>query len=79
MFKYLKEALRLRKEALEIEKAAKILDTADLNYALLEKILKGTKREITITFQNGSKMVIGDHTEATTGYVSFDDRYRKLH
>ena len=78
MLKYLKEALELRRQAKNLAKAEKRLEKSELDYYLLEMIVKGIDKEITIRLANGTTLTIKD-TKNETGYTSFDSRYTKAH
>ena len=78
MLKYLREALELRRQAKNLAKAEKRLEKSELDYYLLEMIVKGIDKEITIRLANGTTLTIKD-TKNETGYASFDSRYTKAH
>ena len=78
MWKYLKEALELRRQAKDLYKAEKRLEKSELDYYLLEMMVKGIDKEITIRLANGTTLTIKD-TKNETGYASFDSRYTKAH
>ena len=78
MWKYLKEALELRRQAKDLYKAEKRLEKSELDYYLLEQIIKGTNREIVIKLANGTTLTIKD-AKNEVGYVSFNDKYSKAH
>ena len=78
ILKYLKEALELRKQAKNLAKAEKRLEKSELDYYLLEQIVKGIDKEITIRLANGTTLTIKD-CKNETGYASFDSRYTKAH
>ena len=78
ILKYLKEALELRRQAKDLYKAEKRLEKSELDYYLLEQIVKGTNREIVIKLANGTTLTIKD-TKNETGYVSFDSKYTQAH
>lgn len=78
MLKYLREALELRKQAKNLAKAEKRLEKSELDYYLLEMMVRGIDREIVIRLANGTTLTIKD-TKNETGYTSFDDKYLKAH
>ena len=78
MLKYLKEALELRKQAKNLAKAEKRLEKSELDYLMLENIIKGTNKEIVIKLANGTTLTVKEQ-RAETGYVSFNDKYSKAH
>lgn len=78
MLKYLKEALELRRQAKDLYKAEKRLEKSELDYLMLEKIIKGTNKEIVVKLANGTTLTIKEQ-RAETGYTSFADRYNNLH
>lgn len=78
ILKYLKEALELRKQAKDLYKAEKRLEKSELDYYLLEQIIKGTNREIVIKLANGTTLTIKD-CKNEVGYVSFDSKYTQAH
>ena len=78
ILKYLREALDLRRQAKNLAKAEKRLEKSELDYYLLEQIIKGTNREIVIKLANGTTLTIKD-TKNEVGYVSFNDKYTKAH
>lgn len=78
MLKYLREALELRRQAKNLAKAEKRLEKSELDYYLLEQIIKGTNREIVIKLANGTTLTVKD-AKNETGYASFDSRYSKAH
>ena len=78
ILKYLKEALELRRQAKNLAKAEKRLEKSELDYYLLEMIVKGIDKEITIRLANGTTLTIKD-VKNETGYASFDSRYTKAH
>ena len=78
MLKYLREAIELRRQAKNLAKAEKRLEKSELDYYLLEMIVKGIDKEITIRLANGTTLTIKD-TKNETGYASFDSRYTKAH
>ena len=78
MLKYLREALELRRQAKNLAKAEKRLEKSELDYLMLENIIKGTNREIVIKLANGTTLTVKD-TKTETGYTSFDSRYTKAH
>lgn len=78
MLKYLREALELRKQAKNLAKAEKRLEKSELDYYLLEMMVKGIDKEITIRLANGTTLTIKD-SKNETGYASFDSRYTKAH
>lgn len=78
MLKYLKEALELRRQAKNLAKAEKRLEKSELDYLLLENIIKGTNREIVIKLSGGTVLTIRD-CKNETGYTSFNDKYTKAH
>ena len=78
MLKYLKEALELRKQAKNLAKAEKRLEKSELDYLMLENIIKGTNREIVIKLANGTTLTVRE-VKSETGYVSFNDKYTKAH
>lgn len=78
MWKYLKEALELRRQAKDLYKAEKRLEKSELDYYLLEQIIKGTNKEIFIKLANGTTLTVKD-AKNETGYASFDSRYNEAH
>ena len=78
ILKYLKEALELRRQAKNLAKAEKRLEKSELDYLMLENIIKGTNREIVIKLANGTTLTIKD-AKNEVGYVSFNDRYETFH
>ena len=78
ILKYLKEALELRRQAKNLAKAEKRLEKSELDYLMLEQIIKGTNREVVVRLANGTTLTIKD-TKNETGYTSFDDKYSKAH
>ena len=78
MLKYLREALELRRQAKNLAKAEKRLEKSELDYLMLENIIKGTNREIVIKLSGGTVLTIRD-CKNETGYASFDSRYTKAH
>lgn len=78
MWKYLKEALELRRQAKDLYKAEKRLEKSELDYLMLENIIKGTNREIVIKLANGTTLTIKD-CKAETGYTSFNEKYSQAH
>ena len=45
MFKYLREALELRRQAKDLYKAEKRLEKSELDYLMLEKLIKNTNKD----------------------------------
>ena len=78
MLKYLREALELRRQAKNLAKAEKRLEKSELDYFMLEQIIKGTNREIVVKLANGTTLTIKD-TKNEVGYVSFDSKYSQAH
>lgn len=78
ILKYLKEAIELRKQAKNLAKAEKRLEKSELDYLMLENIIKGTNREIVIKLANGTTLTVKD-VKNEVGYVSFDSKYTKAH
>ena len=78
ILKYLKEALELRRQAKDLYKAEKRLEKSELDYYMLEQIIKGTNREIVIKLSNGTTLMVKD-AKNEVGYVSFNDKYTKAH
>lgn len=78
MLKYLKEAIELRKQAKNLAKAEKRLEKSELDYLMLENIIKGTNKEIVIKLANGTTLTIKD-AKNEVGYVSFNDKYTQAH
>ena len=78
ILKYLKEAIELRKQAKDLYKAEKRLEKSELDYLMLEKLIKGTNREIVIKLANGTTLTVKD-AKNEVGYVSFNDKYTKAH
>ena len=78
ILKYLKEAIELRKQAKNLAKAEKRLEKSELDYLMLENIIKGTNREIVIKLANGTTLTIKDEKNEV-GYVSFNDKYTQAH
>ena len=76
--KYLKEALELRKQAKNLAKAEKRLEKSELDYYMLEQIIKGTNKEIVIKLANGTTLTVKEEKEGT-GYVSFNEKYSQAH
>ena len=78
MLKYLREAIELRRQAKNLAKAEKRLEKSELDYLMLENIIKGTNREIVIKLTNGTTLTIKD-AKNEVGYVSFDSKYTQAH
>lgn len=78
MLKYLREALELRRQAKNLAKAEKRLEKSELDYLMLENIIKGTNREIVVKLANGTTLTIKDSNNEV-GYVSFNDKYTQAH
>ena len=78
ILKYLKEALELRRQAKNLAKAEKRLEKSELDYLMLENIIKGTNREIIIKLSGGTVLTIKD-CKNEIGYKSFDDKYSQAH
>lgn len=78
IFKYLREALELRRQAKDLAKAEKRLEKSELDYLMLEKIIKGTNREIVVKLANGTTLTVKDG-KSETGFTSFEDKYNQLH
>lgn len=78
MLKYLREALELRRQAKNLAKAEKRLEKSELDYLMLENIIKGTNREIVVKLSGGTVLTIRD-CKNETGFVSFNDKYTKAH
>ena len=78
MWKYLREALELRKQAKNLAKAEKRLEKSELDYYMLEQIIKGTNKEIVIRLANGTTLTVKEEKEGT-GYVSFNEKYTQAH
>ena len=78
MLKYLREALELRRQAKNLAKAEKRLEKSELDYYLLEMMVKGIDKEITIRLANGTTLTIKD-SKNEVGYVSFNDKYTQAH
>lgn len=78
MFKYLREAIELRRQARELFLAEKKLAKSDLDYNMLEKLIHNTNKEIVIKLANGTTITIKD-SKGETGYMTFDDKYNELH
>lgn len=78
ILKYLKEALELRKQAVNLAKAEKRLEKSELDYYMLEQIIKGTNKEIVIKLANGTTLTVKEEKEGT-GYVSFNEKYTQAH
>lgn len=78
ILKYLREALELRKQAKNLAKAEKRLEKSELDYYLLEMMVRGINREIVIRLTNGTTLTIKD-SKNETGNTSFDSRYTKAH
>ena len=78
ILKYLREALELRKQAKNLAKAEKRLEKSELDYYLLEMMVRGIDREIVIKLKNGTTLTIKD-SKNETGYASFDFKYAKAH
>ena len=78
ILKYLREAIELRKQAKNLAKAEKRLEKSELDYYMLEMIVKGIDKEITIRLANGTTLTIKD-TKNETGYTSFNDKYNQAH
>ena len=78
MLKYLIEAIELRKQAKNLAKAEKRLEKSELDYLMLEQIIKGTNREIVVKLANGTTLTIKD-SKNETGYLSFNDKYAQSH
>lgn len=78
MFKYLREAIEIRRQAKDLAKAEKRLEKSELDYLMLEKIIKGTNREIVVKLANGTVLTIKDN-KGDTGFTSFEAKYNQLH
>lgn len=78
ILRYLKEALELRRQAKNLAKAEKRLEKSELDYLMLENIIKGTNREIVIKLANGTTLTVRE-AKNETGYVSFNDKYTQAH
>ena len=78
ILKYLKEAIELRKQAKNLAKAEKRLEKSELDYLMLENIIKGTNKEIVVKWANGTTLTVRD-VKSETGYASFDSRYNEAH
>ena len=78
ILKYLKEALEIRRKAKDLYKAEKRLEKSELDYLMLENIIKGTNREIVVKLSGGTVLTIRD-CKNETGYTSFNDKYTKAH
>ena len=78
ILKYLREALELRKQAINLDKAEKRLEKSELDYYMLEQIIKGTNKEIVIKLANGTTLTVKEEKEGT-GYVSFNEKYSQAH
>lgn len=78
ILKYLREALELRKQAVNLAKAEKRLEKSELDYYMLEQIIKGTNKEIVIKLANGTTLTVKEEKEGT-GYVSFNEKYTQAH
>lgn len=78
MLKYLREAIELRRQAKNLAKAEKRLEKSELDYLMLENIIKGTNREIVIKLANGTTLTIKD-AKNEVGYISFNDKYTQAH
>ena len=78
ILKYLREALELRKQAVNLAKAEKRLEKSELDYYMLEQIIKGTNKEIVVKLANGTTLTVKEEKEGT-GYVSFNEKYTQAH
>lgn len=78
ILKYLREALELRKQAKNLAKAEKRLEKSELDYYLLEMMVRGIDREIVIKLANGTTLTIKD-SKNETGFVSFNEKYSQAH
>lgn len=78
ILKYLKEAIELRKQAEKLAKAEKRLEKSELDYLMLENIIKGTNREIVVKLANGTTLTIRE-VKNEIGYISFNDKYNQAH
>ena len=78
ILKYLREALELRKQAKNLAKAEKRLEKSELDYYMLEQIIKGTNKEIVIKLANGTTLTVKEEKEGT-GYASFNEKYTQAH
>ena len=78
ILKYLREAIELRKQAKNLAKAEKRLEKSELDYLMLEQIIKGTNRAIVIKLANGTTLTVKD-VKNEVGYVSFDSKYVQAH
>lgn len=78
ILKYLKEALELRRQAKDLYKAEKRLEKSELDYYMLEQIIKGTNKEIVVKLANGTTLTIKE-SKSETGYTSFNDKYETFH
>lgn len=77
MFKYLREALELRRQAKDLYKAEKRLEKSELDYLMLEKLIKGTNKEMIIKLANGTTITIKE--SGTKSFSSFEEKYNQLH
>ena len=78
ILKYLKEAIELRKQAKNLAKVEKRLEKSELDYLMLENIIKGTNKEIVVKLANGTTLTVRE-AKNETGYASFDSRYNEAH
>lgn len=78
ILKYLREALELRKQAKNLAKAEKRLEKSELDYYLLEMMVRGIDREIVIKLTNGTTLTIKE-AKNETGFVSFNEKYSQAH
>ena len=78
MLKYIKEALEIRRQAIDLKKAEKKLEKSNLDYLMLEKVIKACPdKEIIVKMANGTTLTIRD--VQTTTYTSFAEKYKALH
>ena len=78
ILKYLREALELRKQAKNLAKAEKRLEKSELDYYMLEQIVKGIDKEIVIKLSGSTVLTIKD-CKNETGYTSFNEKYTQAH
>lgn len=77
MFKYLREALELRRQAQDLYKAEKRLEKSELDYLMLEKLIKNTNKEMVIKLANGTTLTIKE--SGNKAFSSFEEKYNQAH
>jgi len=77
MLKYFKQAIDLYRQAKDLAKAEKRLRESELDYLMLEKLIKGTNKEIVVKLANGTTITVKENSE--TGFVPFSEKYARYH